>query len=79
MESQRSSALCLRCDETFHYVIEEKKSGGSSYGGKSFDLSTSLILDTTWKVEKVLPNGSVKLNVHIDRLRYTANGIGEVK
>lgn len=58
------------------YVIDDKYTTKSTVGQQTFELHQSLTLDTTWEAEGTLPDGGVKLNVSIDRVRYTADGKG---
>lgn len=63
--------------ERLMYIIEETSTGKSGVGQKrSFELQNSLKVDTTWEVGGTSPDGDVKLNVSIDRVRYTADGKG---
>jgi hypothetical protein len=62
--------------ERLMYIIEQTFKAKSEAGQKSLELQSSLKLDTTWEVVGALPDGDVKLNVSIDRVRYTADGKG---
>ena len=63
--------------ERLMYIIEETSTGKSEAGQRSIELQSSLKLDTTWEVMGVSPDGDVKLNVSIDRVRFTADGKGD--
>lgn len=63
--------------ERLMYIIEETTTGESVAGQRSFGLQSSLKLDTTWEVGGASPDGDVKLNVSIDRVRYTTDGKGD--
>ncbi|XZE53084.1 hypothetical protein SH139x_004804 [Planctomycetaceae bacterium SH139] len=58
------------------YVIDDNYTSRSTVGQQTFELRQSLTLDTTWEVDATSPDGGVKLNVSIDRVRYTADGKG---
>ena len=63
--------------KTLNYEIEDSSSTNiKGDDGDFFELSIRLKLDTTWKAEKVLGDGSVKLSVGIDRVRFSAAGKG---
>lgn len=62
--------------ERLTYLIEETSTGKSGFGQQSFELQASLKLDTTWEVGGTSPDGGVKLNVTIDRVRFTSDGKG---
>ncbi len=63
--------------KTLNYEIEDNsftKMGGGD--DDFFELSMKLKLDTKWKVEKVLADGSVEFSVGIERVRFSAAGKG---
>ncbi len=57
------------------YVIDDKYTSRSTVGQQTFELNQTVTLYTTWEAD-VSPEGGVKLNVSIDRVRYTADGKG---
>lgn len=76
IQAQTTLATKWETGERIAYVIDDQFSSKSTVGQRSFELRQSLKLDTTWEVEGTSPDGAVKLNVSIDRVRYTADGKG---
>ena len=76
-EAQTTLAPKWEVGKTLNYEIEDnahtKMSGDDD---EFFELRTTLTLDTKWKVNKVLDDGSVELDVSIDRVRFSADGKG---
>ena len=58
------------------YVLEDNYSSKSGGGNLVFDLSQTLILDTTWHVKSVGPTGEAGIVVTIERVRFTTDGKG---
>ena len=56
------------------YVIEEHGTTQFGEGARSFELNTSLILDTVWEVQSASPDGGAMLRVSIGRVRFTGDG-----
>ena len=76
IQAQTTLANKWETGERSAYVVDDQFSSKSTVGQRSFELRQSLKLDTTWEVEGTSPDGAVKLNVSIDRVRYTADGKG---
>ncbi len=58
------------------YVLEDNYSSKTTVGKEVFDLSQTLILDTTWHVKSVRPTWEAGIVVTIERVRFTADGKG---
>lgn len=58
------------------YVLEDNDLSKSAVGNQVFDLSQTLLLDTTWHVKSVGPTGEAGIVVTIERVRFTADGKG---
>ncbi len=60
----------LKAGETLHYVTTDKmKIMTNSEGGKS-NVELNIIMDITWKVNRVNEDGSFDITQTIDRMRY---------
>jgi hypothetical protein len=62
--------------EKFSYLIEEKQATKSKSDGDVFDLTQTLVLDTTWTVKAVDQSSKAAVSVTIDRVRFRAEGKG---
>jgi hypothetical protein len=65
--------------ERITYLIEEKQTTKLKADTDVFDLTQTLLLDTTWKVKAVDQNGKADIGVTIDRVRFRAEGKGDAK
>ena len=67
--------------EKLQYALESKSDILVDAGGVEFDISTGQIMDMTWTVKKVNPDGSAEVGQSIDRLQLMINSplTGEFK
>lgn len=59
------------------YVVEEKQATKMTSDREVFDLTQTLLLDTTWTVKAVDRSGKAEIGVTIDRVRFQAVGKGQ--
>jgi Family of unknown function (DUF6263) len=65
--------------ERISYVVEEKQARKMTSDREVFDLTQTLLLDTTWTVKAVDRSGKAEIGVTIDRVRFQAEGKGAAK
>jgi hypothetical protein len=66
----------FRKGKKYNYVLSSKIAGSTMLQGQKRDASMTQIIDMTWEIEDVAPDGSARIVLTIDRVRFKTNPPG---